>query len=162
MKFLESTKGCRPGVLVHPVQTVSFCIHSLLAFHWHKSYTTFRAVEGWPETAMAVGAFLQVLARQQQYLDTYQSEVCFWADSNHIFPSWIYPAVGNGTLWSSSLKYEEKRGPPNFPSSKTPSPLCSLPMLGVRVLASCWCAAPKGAEQAKGTRGSPSVVVKHH
>lgn len=109
MKFLESTKGCRPGVLVRQVQTVSFCIHSLLAFHWHKGYTTFRAVEGWPETAMAVGAFLQVLARQQQYLDTYQSEVCFWADSNHIFLSWIYPAVGNGTLWSSSLKYEEKR-----------------------------------------------------
>lgn len=33
--------------------TVSFCIHSLLTFHWRKGYTRFRALEGWPETATA-------------------------------------------------------------------------------------------------------------
>lgn len=88
-------------------------------------------------------AFLRVLARQRQYLGRYRSEICFGADSSHVFPGGIYPAAGSGTRWSGSRKDEEKRCPPNFPSSRARAPRCSL----------SWCSGAAGARHRKELNG---------
>lgn len=157
MKFLESAKECRPGVLVRQIQTVSFCIRSLLTVRCRKGYTGFGAAEGWPETATA--GCLLVGPRKAAAIFSQVSEWdLLWGRFQPHLSRWDLPSCGKRHSVVRLSKGRRERVTTQLLRQQS----AGSPVLSELMLGSCWCAAPKGPERTRWTRGSPSGVAKHH